>query len=283
MTEHDAHLEGTATPGSTVDDAHWAWSDNRLISFTHRKGHGAIERLVPARRRADAHRVFRDKLHRGDRVECPICGHRYRHFMAYWYNENAVCWHCGSQEWHRTMWLFLTRTRPELLADARSLLHFSPELGIEPQLRARIPGYVSADIDPDLGDVQVDITRMDRFADASFDAVICSHVLEHVPDDAAAMREMRRVLRPGGWAIIVVPLDRTLTTTFEDPSITDPVARKWAFWQEDHVRRYAPDIADRLRAAGFEVEHLRPQFPSAEAERYRLGDRNDLFLCLRPS
>lgn len=82
---------------------------------------------------------------------------------------------------------------------------------------------------------------------------------------------------------MVVPLDRTRSETYEDPDVTDPVARKWMFWQEDHVRLYAPDIADRLRSAGFEVEHLRPEFPPAEAERYRLGHRNDLFLCLRPS
>lgn len=129
----------------------------------HRKGHGAIERIAPVRHRPRVHRVFREQIHRGNRVECPICERRFRHFMAHWYTENSLCWHCGSQEWHRTMWLFLTRTRPELLEGARSLLHFSPEAGIEPRLRAAIPGYVTADIDPDLADVAVDITRMDPF------------------------------------------------------------------------------------------------------------------------
>lgn len=277
-----AHLVGTATPASTVTDAYWAWSDSRLISFLHRKAHGGIERLVPPRRRARAHRLTRELLHRGDRVECPICGHTYRHFMAQWNAPDTICWNCGSQEWHRTMWLFLTRVRPELLGGARSLLHFSPEYGIEPQLRARIPTYVTADITPGLADVAVDITRMDPFEDGSFDAVICSHVLEHVPDDAAAMSELHRVLRPGGWAMVVVPLDRTRTETYEDPTVTDPEQRKWTFWQEDHVRLYAPDIVDRLRAAGFAVEHVRPAFPPAEATRFRLGDRNDLFLATRP-
>jgi hypothetical protein len=276
-----AHLVGTATPTSTIDEAWWAWSDSRLISLLHRRGHGAIERLAPRGARPRAHRLLREVLHRGNRVECPICGHRYRHFMARWNEENAVCWSCGSNEWHRTMWLFLSRIEPQLVERAQSLLHFAPEPGIERLLRPQISRYISADIDPGVADVAVDITAM-QFDDESFDATICSHVLEHVPDDAAAMSELYRVLRPGGWALVLVPLDRGRAETFEDPSITDPEARKWVFWQEDHVRLYAPDIADRLRAAGFEVEHLRPALPPAEAERYRLGDRNDLFRCRRP-
>lgn len=279
MTEERAHLTGTATPASTVEDAYWAWSDSRLISFLHRKSHGGIQRFIPVAKRDRAEHWVRESLHRGDRVECPICGHRYRHFMAQWNAENTVCWNCGSQEWHRTMWLFLTGVRPALLEGTIDLLHFSPETGIEPLLRKRIKGYVTADIEPGLADLTLDITDMDRFDDGSFDAVICSHVLEHVPDDAAAMAEIHRVLRPGGWAMVVVPLDRARAETFEDPSITEPEARKWMFWQEDHVRLYAPDIADRLRAAGFEVEHLTPEFPPDQHERYRLGDRNDLFLA----
>jgi hypothetical protein len=276
-----AHLEGTATPASTVEEAYWAWSDSRVVSTLHRRGHGLIERVVPERHRVRAHRFLREQLHRGDRVECPICGHHYRHFMAQWNDENAVCWHCGSQEWHRTLWLFLTEQRPDLLAGAESLLHFAPEPGIEEHLRPRVPRYLSADIDPGVADIQLDITKM-NLDDESLDAIICSHILEHVPDDAAAMSELFRVLRPGGWAVVLVPLARDQSETYEDPSIVDPVARKWAFWQEDHVRLYAPDIADRLRAAGFHVEHLRPTFGGGAAERYRLGDRNDIFLGTRP-
>ena len=66
-----------------------------------------------------------------------------------------------------------------------------------------------------------------------------SHVLEHITDDRAAMRELRRILRPGGWAIVMVPIEHGRTTTYEDPSITTPEERERAYWQSDHVRLYA--------------------------------------------
>src|SRR5262249_12426105 len=77
------------------------------------------------------------------------------------------------------------------------------------------------------------------------------HVLEHVPDDRRAMREFYRVLKPGGWAILLVPI--TVERTFEDPAVVDPAERLRLFGQEDHVRRYGPDYGDRLSEAGFAV------------------------------
>jgi SAM-dependent methyltransferase len=113
-----------------------------------------------------------------------------------------------------------------------------------------------------------DCERLD-LPDASFDVVLCVHVLEHVPDDAAALRELHRILKPGGWGVIQVPILRE--TTDEDPSLTDPAERLRRFGQEDHVRIYGRDFAGRLEAAGFEldVQHFRP--PPREVARYGLG------------
>ena len=178
------------------------------------------------------------------------------------------------------LWLLLDRLCPELLGDARSLLHFAPEPGLEEHLRRRVTGYASADVAPGVADLTLDITAID-LPDGSFDGIICSHVLEHVPDDAQAMRELRRVLVAGGWAIVMVPIDHGREATLEDPSITDPDVRREMFWQEDHVRLYACDIVDRLTQAGFRVEHLRPadSLSDAEVERYRLGGGSDVFVC----
>ena len=276
-----ANLEGTADPGSTVQEAYWAWSDRALISRAHRLGVAAATRLVADEsRRNELIRRGRVALHRGDRVECPICGSRFRHFMARWNREDVICWSCGSEERHRTLWIYLTRQRPDLLRRATAMLHFAPEPGLESHLRARLPRYVSADLDPGRADVAIDITAID-LPDASFDAVICSHVLEHVPDDAAAMRELRRILTPGGWAIVMVPLAPYLEQTLEDASVTDPAERRRVFWQEDHVRLYGNDVADRLRAAGLDVERSRPAeaLTPAERARYRLAAADDVFLC----
>ena len=229
-----------------------------------------------ARRRLDAAR------HRGDAVECPICGGRYRHFKPDWNRPGAKCWRCGGQERHRATWLFL-KLRPELLTDAGSLLHFAPEWSLEHLLR-RTPGlrYVTADLDPSIGELQLDLTALD-LPDGAFEAILCSHVLEHIPDDAAAMRELHRVVAPGGWVLVMVPLDHSRTETYEDPSIVAPEARREAFWQDDHVRLYAPDIAGRLAAAGFEVEraNVARELGPEVAARHGLLLEDDLFLCRR--
>ena len=67
--------------------------------------------------------------------------------------------------------------------------------------------YISADLASPHAMVKMDITAID-WPDASFDIVYCSHVLEHIPDDRKAMSEIFRVLKPGGWALIQVPLSR---------------------------------------------------------------------------
>ncbi len=190
--------------------------------------------------------------HRGDAVECPICGHSFDRFRDDWNRPGALCWRCGSHERHRALWLYL-ELHPDLLGGASSLLHFAPEWCLEHRLRA-IPGlrYVTADLVPGAADLALDITRLE-LEDGAFEAILCSHVLEHVEDDRAAMGELHRVLARGGWAIVMVPLDLDRSETYENPSVRTPEARELEFWQSDHVRLYAPDIALRLGAAGFDV------------------------------
>jgi SAM-dependent methyltransferase len=235
-------------------------------------------RIGPAlRRRVDLVR------HRGSAVGCPLCGGRFDRFKDAWNRPNALCWRCGSHERHRAQWLLLSR-RPELLRDARSLLHFAPEWTMRERLAPltaeRGLRYVTADLDPTGVDLQLDLNAL-ALPDDAFDAVMCSHVLEHVPDDATAMRELRRVTVAGGWCLVMVPLDLTRSETYEDPAIVTPEARERAFLQHDHVRLYAPDIADRLTAAGFTVETIRPGAdlgPDA-VRRAGLLESDWIFLC----
>jgi len=180
--------------------------------------------------------------------------------------------------------MYLDRLRPELLVNANALLHFAPEWCLESRLRQRAGlRYTTADLDPTVGELQLDITDM-ALPDGSFDAILCSHVLEHVEDDGAAMRELRRVLTPGGWAIVMVPLDVNRAHTYEDPSITEPADREREFLQFDHLRLYAPDIADRLESAGLEVktERVAHDVGPQAAARQRLLDSDYLFLCRTP-
>ena len=112
-----------------------------------------------------------------------------------------------------------------------------------------------ADLESPLAKVKMDIQRI-PFPDGEFDVIFCNHILEHVDDDRRAMREMYRVMRPGGWGIMLSPVNMERETTYEDPSITDPAERERHFGQKDHLRDYGRDYGRRLSEAGFDVEEI---------------------------
>jgi SAM-dependent methyltransferase len=187
----------------------------------------------------------------------------------------GICPRCRSHPRHRAIALLLARGD----LPGRRLLHFAPEALLDP-IFARHPELerVTADLYVP-ADLRLDITHMD-LPDSSFDLIFCSHVLEHVPDDRAALSELRRVLGDGGLALVLVPY-RPGVTTYEDPSITSPLDRMVAFGQQDHVRIYGSDLSDRLREAGFAVEDrtVAELFDEATVERSELDPGEHLFLC----
>jgi predicted SAM-dependent methyltransferase len=227
-------------------------------------------------------------LYRGDRVECPCCGRTARRFMPTITpvgpnRPNARCPHCGARDRQRYLWLYLER-KTNLLVDRLRVLHFAPERIFEQWLGSR-PNldYVSTDLERPRATVKADITDL-PFPDDSFDVILCSHVLEHVVEDRKAMRELFRVLRPDGWALVLVPIDFTLHETFEDPAVMTPEDRERLFGQADHVRRYGRDFTARLEEAGFNVrvEDYRRELGEACARRYGLRPRRpSLHLCLK--
>ena len=217
-------------------------------------------------------------------VQCPVCRAELPSFEPAGERKGAICPGCSSRERHRALWL-LFEERPELIAGVGSLLHFAPEVFLRERFET-LPGlrYITGDLDPSRADLPLDLMDL-KLPDDAFDAVLCSHVLEHVPDDRRAMAELHRIVKPGGWVVVMVPLDVWRADTYEDPSITDPQERLRAFRQEDHVRLYSPDIAERLRAAGFEVEEV-PVAESAGPERARrhgLLRSDHVFVCRKRS
>ena len=246
-----------------------------------------IARALVPRRGRDALRALRKRAqklaYRGDRVECPCCESRWRRFLPSWNRPNAICPECRSHERHRGLWLFLKHRHPELFTDELSLLHFAPEdcfkrpFGSLPRLR-----WTTADLDAPDAMEHFDITAIPH-PDGCFDAIICSHVLEHVTDDRRAMSELARILKPDGWAIVMVPLDAGRAATYEDPAVLDPADRKREFWQEDHVRLYGRDFPERLRAAGFEVhaDRFLAELEPALRQRFVTG-ADEIFVC-RPA
>ena len=161
------------------------------------------------------------------------------------------------------------------------MLHFAPEHCFAERLRtAPNVDWLSADLLDPSAMLKVDITRI-QLPDDSFDVIYCSHVLEHVPDDRAGMRELARVLKPSGWALVQVPI--ASPTTFEDPSITDPDERERVFGQWNHVRTYGPDVEQRLSDAGFVVQRVSASDIASPEEYERMGLRdNDWIYVCRP-
>lgn len=139
------------------------------------------------------------------------------------------------------------------------LLHVAPDIGVYYWLRGgKRLDYVPVDLEPERYSIVPGVRRADLtalpFEDGAFDAVIASHVLEHIPDDRGAMREIRRVLKPGGVGLLMVPEATDGHGTDEDPSIADRRIRVERFGQEDHVRLYSrDDFVARLVECGFEV------------------------------
>ena len=238
-----------------------------------------LKRLLSERQRK-ALLLWRD---RGDRYLCPLCEGRFRQFWPSGIDDrpNTLCPQCSSLERHRLLWLYLKNRTDFFTADLQ-LLHFAPEAILRDRFKAQ-PNitYLSTDLDSDLADVHMDITDL-QFEDNRFDVILCVHVLEHIPDDAQAMKELYRVLKPGGWAIVQSPMDVHRATTFEDPSITSPEERERVFNQRDHVRLYGRDYEDRLEAAGFSVKidgYVREL--GEQAQTYGLNPEEDVYFCTK--
>ena len=157
------------------------------------------------------------------------------------------------------------------------MLHVAPEYSFLRRL-SRVDGleYVTGDFDSALADHQLDVMDL-PFEDESFDYLMCNHVLEHVDDDRLALAEIHRVLRSGGWAILMCPVDRRRDTTLEDPRVVTPEDRHRVFGQADHKRLYGRDYPDRVASAGFSVraDSYLGDFDEAAIARYGLRREED--------
>ena len=128
--------------------------------------------------------------------------------------------------------------------------------------------YTTADLDSPIADIHLDVTNI-NLPDNTYDVVICNHVLEHVDNVDKAFSEIKRILKLGGWAILMVPINPNVDT-FEDSSVTDPKERERLFGQYDHVRQFGRDYADILQKAGFTVDADRLYYEISENQRERM-------------
>jgi SAM-dependent methyltransferase len=187
------------------------------------------------------------------------------------------------------LWLYLTRCT-DLLTRPQRLLHFAPERALGARLRrVHKGGYLSGDILRGAAMRTMDIIGT-GLPTQSFDAILVSHVLEHVEDDLAGMREIKRLLAPDGMAILQHPIDYAREETLELPDVRTPERRQAIYHHHDHKRLYGRDFSKRLALAGLATNHIHYTGFTSEAEqdRFRLretlpGDyrTSDLYICRR--
>jgi len=178
------------------------------------------------------------------------------------------------------LWLYLgAKTR--FFIDELKVLDIGPVRCIQNRCRRmKNIEYLSGDLSSPIAMMRLDVTDI-ALPDGAFDCVFCYHVLEHVADDGKAMRELFRVLRPGGWAIVQSRLDPERPKTFEDPTVVSPEERRRVFGQEDHMRIYGRDYKARLESAGFSVTvdgYVR-ELDEAAVQTYGLNVKEDVYVC----
>ena len=220
------------------------------------------------------------------RVECPCCGWKGPGFRALdcgrFLVPEVACPHCGVHERHRFLHLFLTRRPPEFMGGKGRVLHFAPEASVRrfidqnPELRCLSTDYAKGIYRGILQGVAgpcfiSDIHHL-PLAEGVIDGLFCLHVLEHVADDREAIRNLYRIMRPGGEAVLMVPFMMEQTET-EEYAAPDPELF-------DHVRGYSPlDFKHRL--APFAYEEIVPSvlLPPHEVDRYKIPDSQVIYRC----
>lgn len=224
-------------------------------------------------------------LLKGNTYIDPIDGKSYRKFLPYGYvkiRENVLAPGTLSLERHRLFWLYLKNETDFFNSESKKrLLHFAPEQAFYKRFKKlKHIDYTTTDLNSPLADVKADICNL-PFQDNQFDYIFCNHVLEHIPDDSKAMKELYRVLAPGGIGIFQIPQDLSRESTFEDDSIKDPKERAKIFGQYDHVRVYGRDYFNKLRGIGFEVLEVdyTKSLSDNEIDKFRLAKGEIIPVC----
>lgn len=198
---------------------------------------------------------------------CPIC--RYEGMFAPVRHKPEIwCPQCDSRPRHRLLRLWMEREM--VLPERAEVLHFAAEPWVRGVLRGRGARYRTADVN-DGFDLRLDITAID-LPDASCDMVLANHVLEHV-DDAKALAELHRILRPGGRAVLTVPVIEGWDAGHEDPAVTTPADRALHYGDPTHLRFYGRNVRDRIRAAGFGLKMFVAEEPDVSRHALHRGER----------
>lgn len=264
-----------------------------------------IWRLIPQKFRYSLFKIYRKAItsiqvitKKGGKYICPFCNYKAQGLFIIGrkskvLNEKQIiggkrgpsgCYKCRSSKRERLVYTYL-KEKLDIFNSMtiEHVLHIAPEPNLtEKLLKIDFKSYVCGDLFTEGYNYNSHVQNMNvtsiPYPNETFDLVICNHVLEHVPDDLIAMKELRRVLKRDGKAILQVPISKISYETFEDFSVTTPDQREIIFGQYDHVRIYGQDYVHRLASSGFKVNRINI---SSEYLQYGLDIDEDIFVCCK--
>lgn len=224
-------------------------------------------------------------IYYGNKLKCNCCDKEFRTFLPKGNikRENAQCPYCGSLERTRLLHLYL-KNETTIFKNHLRVLHFAPERCLYDIFKKLDIDYIDGDINPAYASKVIDATNID-YPDSYFDLIICSHVLGHIPDEKKALREINRVMKKNGTALIQTLINRSSEKTFEDPKISSAKDRLSIYGEVDLVRLHGLDFSTRLELQGFQVESIdyRQNVSQSQRESSSLGDGNRemIFKCTK--
>lgn len=232
---------------------------------------------------------FKKNIFYGNKKFCPVCDSKIKKFFTYYFPPHikigprldALCPVCGSIERERLLWFYFEECTNLFISPKKKILHIAPEVVLSDRIRKNeFIEYLSADLEPSRAMVYMDLTDIEM-SDDIFDVIICNHVFEHIPDHKKAMREIYRILKPEGWAIMQVPIISELT--FKDLTATTPEAREKIYGFAEHVRGYGKDYRDFLITAGFsvKVDDFVKKLGDKTVKYMGLPESEDIYFCTK--
>lgn len=233
-------------------------------------------------------------LNSGSKFTCPFCNYSSKKLSIIGAKRNAFkkyqviggerrnggCIKCGSKDRERLIYIYLKEKTRIIEEREKWVLHIAPEKNLmQKMIDVGFTNYICGDLFYDGYKYPDNVQNIDvlniPFKAETFDLIICNHVLEHIEEDVKAMKELHRVLKKTGQAILQVPISKNTFKTFEDDSVTDPKERTKVFGQRDHVRIYGQDYEERLKTSGFNVSRINISMAYSE---FGLNPDEDIFV-----
>jgi len=213
--------------------------------------------------------------YKGDNYYCICCDRSFKSFLEHGNipRKNAKCPYCRSLERTRLLNHYLLN-ETDVFFGEKKLLHFAPEYQLGENLRKALKtNYLSVDIRKGVADEVQDIQDL-SFSDNTFEYIICSCVLGHIPNEAKAIDEMFRVLKPNGKAFIITLINFQSNKTYQNDSIKTPEDKLKHYTEDDLCRLHGKDFIERLNRSNVHVKEIEysSAFSTSEKLKFSLGN-----------